>query len=72
MKKKGGNRKRVVYLRGGGFLYSCVLLRFGNTFRLMPSSAPPSREPPLQVKLLSSKHDFIFYFFKNTFFHSRS
>ncbi len=43
MKKKGGNKKRVV-LHKGRFLYSCVLLKFGNTFDLMPSSAPPLGE----------------------------
>jgi hypothetical protein len=43
MKMKGGNKKRVV-LHKGRFLYSCVLLKFGNTFNLMPSSAPPSGE----------------------------
>jgi hypothetical protein len=44
-RKKGGNKKRVVYIRkvSLSFVYSCVvLLRFRNTLRLTPSSAPPS------------------------------
>ncbi len=43
MRKKGGNKKRVVLCKGR-FLYSCVLLKFGNTLDLMPSSAPLSGE----------------------------
>jgi len=44
-------------LRKGRFSFLCVLLRFGNTLRLTPSSAPPPlpheenalvQEPPLQ------------------------
>jgi hypothetical protein len=44
--KKGGNKKERYFLQKGRrrFLYSCVLLRFGNNLRLTPSSAPPSRE----------------------------
>jgi hypothetical protein len=37
-------------LHKGRFLYSCVLLRFGNTFRLMPSSVPPSGECTRRTK----------------------
>jgi hypothetical protein len=45
MRKKGGNKKRVVLHKGRFmFLYSCVLLKFGNTLDLMPSSALPSGE----------------------------
>jgi hypothetical protein len=31
MRKKQRNRKRVIIYTRGRFLYSCVLLRFGNT-----------------------------------------
>jgi len=30
MRKKGGNKKRVVYTRGGSFMSACVLLREGH------------------------------------------
>jgi hypothetical protein len=43
MGKKQGNQKRAL-LRKGRFLYSYVLLRFGNTLRLTLSSATPSGE----------------------------
>jgi hypothetical protein len=33
IRKEQGNKRRVVYVRGR-FLSLCVLLRFGNTFRL--------------------------------------
>jgi hypothetical protein len=43
MRKKGGNKKRVVLCKGR-FLYSCILVKFGNTLDLMPSSALPLGE----------------------------
>jgi hypothetical protein len=41
--KKQGNKKRVCLLKGG-FLYSCILLRFRNTLELRPSGVPPPGE----------------------------
>jgi len=49
-----GNQKRVVYAREGRFSYLCVLLRFGNTLRLTPSSASPL--PSLMKRMHSYKN----------------
>jgi hypothetical protein len=40
--KKQGNKKSC--LLKGEFLYSCILLRFGNTLELRPSGVPPPGE----------------------------
>ncbi len=40
--KEARKFKRVFVCVMGRFLYSCVLLRFGNTLRFMPLGAPPS------------------------------
>jgi hypothetical protein len=45
-----GKNKKKSCLHKGRFLYSCVLLRFGNTFRLMPSSAPSTGEHTRHMK----------------------
>jgi hypothetical protein len=45
MEEKGGDYIFLkVYLRGVlyWFQYSCILLRFGNTFRFMPLGDPPT------------------------------
>jgi hypothetical protein len=43
MRKKGGNKKKSLILlqKGRRFLYSCVLLRFGNSLKLTPLSSAP-------------------------------
>jgi len=42
--KKESRKLKESCLRKGRFLYSCVLLRYRNTIRLTPLSAPPSGE----------------------------
>jgi hypothetical protein len=64
--KKRGNQKRVVCARGGSHSYLCVLLRSGNTLRLMPSGAPSSGEctqTGTSPSTESTVHFFFFVFF---------
>jgi hypothetical protein len=47
MRKKVGNKKESCLLLKGRFLFSCVLLRFGNTLGFMPSRVPLPQENAL-------------------------